>query len=146
MISEQRMRNLTARIREIETRRARAEARLLDTSDAGTRASIEDEILALETDLDDARRELMELTGGDARQQSRDRAVLLLNGRMAELEGRVRVLGEQVGDMQQRLTSWFAADAADRRRGWWLAVLFRLVSLGLMAWAIRLLQTLVEQR
>jgi hypothetical protein len=87
-MTEQRRRLLERRIREIETRRALVEDKILG---AGTNALPEwaHELSALEAELDDAQRELDGITGGSAQEQSRGRAVILLNQRLAELERKV---------------------------------------------------------
>lgn len=87
-MTEQRRRLLERRIREIETRRALIEDKILS---AGTAALPEwaHELAALEGELSDAQNELDGITGGSEADKSRGRAVILLNQRLAELERKV---------------------------------------------------------
>ena len=113
MTSEQRRRNLERRVREIETRRALLEDKIIA---AGSSSLPEwaHALAALESELIDAQAEIMDGAAGDARQQSRDRAVLILNERMVAVESTLRGLSDRVATLEKRLSDWFQQEAEDR--------------------------------
>lgn len=114
MISEQRRRNLEARIREGETRRAILEAKIMGAG-SSTLPEWSHELAALEQEIEDAQAEINAGIAGDAQTQAYRRATDALSHASVEMQHRMTALERKLDntrseDMRDRLARQEAVD------------------------------------
>lgn len=150
------------RLRDIDERLGALQKSLALTDDLAATPDANHDRADILRDIERLRQERDQLTAGDVRQQSRDRAVLVLNERLAALERdladvearaqrlvasletgvsaletrlseRLAGVEARVLGLETRLGDWFASDKRDRRTGQIWANAYRVALLALVS-------------